>query len=84
MEEYIGRIRLSKEDSDEWYGNPPFVYVTANGEADRDNVRNAKRFIKKDACKKALVKSFKEHGHLPSSKMEVLTVSIEIKSIEEI
>ena len=84
MEEYIGRIRLSKEDSKEWYGHPPFMYVTAKGEADRGKVKNAKRFTNKETCKKALIKSFKDHAHLPSSKMEILTIVMEIKSVEEI
>lgn len=79
---YIGRIKLSKEDSEEWDGKPPFMYVT-NG-PDRANINKAIQFDNRDACVMALRNSFTVHKHLPSSKMEVLTILMYVDSIERI
>jgi hypothetical protein len=79
---YVGRIRLSKKDSSEWLGNPPFMYVTKGN--DRTNINNAIMFDSKEKCTSALIDSFKEHKHLPSSKMEIMTISIHVDSIESL
>lgn len=79
---YIGRIRLSKKDSKEWGGNPPFMYVTKD--ADRSNINNAIMFNSREECTEALIGSFKSHKHLPSSKMEIMTISIHVDNIEEL
>lgn len=81
---YIGRIKLSKEDSEQWSGNPPFVYVEKAGVADRSNIRSAILFSNKEACRKALKKTHAIYGHEPESKMEIMTVSISVDKIEEI
>lgn len=81
---YIGRIKLSKEDSEQWSGNPPFVYVEKAGVADRSNIRSAILFNNKEACRKALKKTHAIYGHEPESKMEIMTVSISVDKIEEI
>jgi hypothetical protein len=82
MEKFIGRIRLSKEDSEEWSSHPPFMYVVEKG--DRANVNNAVKFNDKNSCYKALVNDFEHYHHLPSSKMEIITLNVEVKKIEEI
>ena len=82
MERYIGRIRLSKEDSSEWSSHPPFMYVVEKG--DRANINNAIMFKDKNTCCKSLENDFKNYRHLPTSKMEVITLNIEVKKIEEI
>lgn len=83
--QYIGRIRLSKEDSEEWYGKPPFMYVTNDKEnIDRSNINKAAFFDDKNVCKAALKKNFKAYRHLPSSKMEIMTITIKVDNIEEI
>ena len=79
---YIGRIRLSKKDSEEWGGNPPFMYVTKG--TDRTNINQAIMFNDKEDCTNALIDSFKSHKHLPSSKMEIMTISIHVDSIDEL
>ena len=81
---YIGRIKLSKEDSEQWLGNPPFVYVEKAGVADRSNIRSAILFNNKEACRKALKETHTIYGHEPESKMEIMTVSISVDKIEEI
>lgn len=81
---YIGRIRLSKEDSNEWYGKPPFMYVEKDEAADRANINNARIFNSKERCEKALRKSFKEYGHYPESKMEIMTLVTTVENIEQI
>ena len=81
---YIGRIKLSKEDSEQWLGNPPFVYVERDGVADRSNIRSAILFNNKEACRKALKETHTFYGHEPESKMEIMTVSISVDKIEEI
>ena len=81
---YIGRIKLSKEDSEQWSGNPPFVYVEKAGVADRSNLRSAILFNNKEACRKALKKTHTLYGHEPESKMEIMTVSISVDKIEKI
>ena len=82
MERYIGRIRLSKEDSNEWSSHPPFMYVVEKG--DRANINNAIKFKDKSACCESLKNDFKHYRHLPTSKMEVITLNVEVKKIEEI
>ena len=82
MERYIGRIRLSKEDSREWSSHPPFMYVVEKG--DRANINNAIKFKDKSACCESLKNDFKHYRHLPTSKMEVITLNVEVKKIEEI
>jgi len=79
---YIGRIRLSRKDSEEWGGNPPFMYVTKG--TDRANINQAIMFGEKEECIEELKKSFKTHRHLPSSKMEIMTLSIKVDNIEEL
>ena len=79
---YIGRIRLSKKDSDEWDGKPPFMYVTKG--LDRTNVSDARMFENKNSCIESLKDSFKKHKHLPSSEMEIMTVSIHVDKIEKL
>jgi hypothetical protein len=79
---YIGRIRLSNEDSKEWGGNPPFMYVTKS--VDRTNINKATMFNSKEECIVALVDSFKSHKHLPSSKMEIMKISIYVDNIEQL
>lgn len=81
---YIGRIKLSKEDSDQWFGKPPFVYVEKDGVADRSNIRSAILFHDKETCRKALKKTHKKYGHEPDSKMEIMTISLSVDKIEEI
>lgn len=81
---YIGRIKLSKQDSEEWYKKPPFMYVVKNGCPDRSNINCAIMFDDKDECKKALIDSFKEHEHLPDSKMEILTLNVVVTDITHI
>lgn len=81
---YIGRIKLSKEDSEQWSGNPPFVYVEKDGVADRSNIRDAVFFRNKESCKKALINTHKKYRHEPESKMEIMTISILVDKIEEI
>jgi hypothetical protein len=79
---YIGRIRLSKKDSSEWDGKPPFMYVTKG--LDRTNINDAIMFDKKEACIKSLVDSFKSHKHPISSSMEIMTISIHVDNIEKV
>ena len=79
---YIGRIRLSKKDSEEWKGHPPFMYVTKGPY--RDDIGDAILFSSREDCIKTLTDSFKLHKHLPSSKMEIMTLSINVENIEEI
>lgn len=79
---YIGRIRLSKKDSEEWGGNPPFMYVTKT--TDRTDINKATMFNSKEECIEALIYSFKSHKHLPSSKMEIMKISVHVDSIEQI
>lgn len=82
MEKFIGRIKLSKEDSQEWSSHPPFMYVVEKG--DRSDVNNSIKFNDKNACLIALENDFKHYRHLPSSKMEIITLNVEVKNIEEI
>ena len=82
MEKYVGRIRLSQEDSKEWSDHPPFMYVCKCG--DRANYDNAFKFNSKGACVQAIKEDCKHYRHLPSSKMELMTLKIEVTSIEEI
>ena len=76
---YLGRIKLSKKDSEEWEGRPPFMYVTKS--PNREDINKAIMFFSKEECTKALVDSFKSHRHLPSSKMEIMTLSINVENI---
>ena len=82
MRKYIGRIKLSQEDSKEWSDNPPFMYVCECG--DRANYNNACKFNSKGECIQALKKDFNFYRHLPSSKMEIITLEIKVESIEEL
>lgn len=79
---YIGRIKLSKEDSNEWKDNPPYMYVT--NDCNRENIKKAILFENKDVCAINLKNSFKQHKHLPSSKMQIMTVSMHVDNIEDI
>lgn len=79
---YIGRIKLSKEDSKEWEGNPTFMYVT--DKPDRSNINNATLFDDRLKCFNETIKSFKKHRHLPESKMQIMEFSLKINSIKDI
>jgi hypothetical protein len=80
---YIGRIKLSKKDSEEWYGSPPFIYVTPKGR--RTNLTTEAFFENKEDCVTNLKYSFKTHEHSSyGSKMELLEMSINIDKLTEI
>ena len=79
---YIGRIKLSKEDSEEWYGKPPFMYITKN--QDRAKINDAILFTNKEKCRKELKRQFEEYGHLPESKMQIMEMSLTINNIEDV
>lgn len=83
---YIGRIKLTEKDSNEWYGKPPFMYVIDENEnSDRGNINNAIMFNTKNQCEKALRKNFKEYRHDEfGSSMEILTLEYQVTSIAKI
>ena len=79
---YIGRIKLSKDDSETWYGKPPFMYVTSN--QDRANIDKAILFKDKNKCEYELRKSFETHKHYPESKMQIVEMTVKIDKITDI
>jgi hypothetical protein len=79
---YIGRIKLSKEDSDTWTGKPPFMYVTSN--SDRANIDKAILFRDEKKCENELRKNFITHKHYPESKMQIVELTVKIDGIKDI
>lgn len=79
---YIGRIKLSKKDSDTWTGKPPFMYVTSD--QDRANINKAVLFRDRNKCEYELRKSFEIHKHYPESKMQIVEMTVKIDGIKDI
>ena len=79
---YIGRIKLSKNDSDTWSGKPPFMYVSSDN--DRTDIDKAILFKDKKKCETELKKSFIKHKHYSDSKMQIIEMEVKINGIKNI
>lgn len=85
MIRYIGRIKLTKEDSDGWCGKPAFMYVTRQNNCNRDNIDHAELFTSRSKCEKRLKHDLKEYNHIEyGSKGEILELDIVTKKVTEI